>query len=115
MAPKIVKKGPFSFLQRCCGPETTKAIEPSATRPPVAVAAVASPPPPEPAPVPNLLTREPLTVVEDEPESDTIDVDTGVVMNQTVIIPTEEKRVTLSSVILVMTAIALATLLMNVD
>jgi len=121
MAPKIVKKGPFSYLQRCCGLET-KAIEPSATRRaqvPVAASAAAAvavaaavAAPPEPPPVPNLLTREPLAPVEENhSDSDTIDVDTGLA----VILPTEEKRVTIGSVILVMSAIALATLLMNVD
>ena len=119
MAPvksKVVKKGPFSFLQRCCGSETTKAIEPSATRPVQVPVAAAPPPPPEPStppvPVPNLLTRTPLTTVEEDySEADIIDVDTA--LSVPVVQPKE--RVTLSSVILVMGAIALATLLMNVD
>jgi len=114
MAPKIVKKGPFSYLQRCCGVET-KVIEP-AKRPPVAAPA---PPPPEPTtpplPVPSLLSREPLTTVQEHSEEpDVIDVDTGLAVSG-IVIREAEKKVTLNSIILVISAIALATLLLNVD
>jgi hypothetical protein len=118
MAPvkKIAKKGSFWSFCSCFQPEIAKVIEPSARPPPPPPVVVPIPMPPTP-PVPNLLTTPMPTLEELEAEvhsdgSDIIDVDMGT----TVIRSTEEKNsITLSSVMLVLTAIALATLLLNVD
>jgi len=120
MAPvkKNASKGFWSFCS-CFQPDIVKVIEP-ATRsialPPPPPAVVTPPFSPEPAPVPRLL-RAPLPPVEEadvHSDGDIIDVDID--MGAIVIrAPEENKSVTLSSVMLVLTAIALATLLLNVD